>query len=168
MSGLRALLWAATLALAAMALAPDGHAQVAEFGTGKIKIVAPWTRATPESSKVGGGFMTLINTGSEPDRLVGGSTEVSGGLEIHEMHIVNGVAMMRQVNPGIALKPGASIVLKPFSHHLMMMDLKQPLKVGQKIKGTLVFEKGGSVEIEYVVVPMGADGPAAGARARSK
>lgn len=78
MSGLRALLWGATLALAAMALAPDGHAQVAEFGTGEIKIVAPWTRATPESSKVGGGFMTLINTGSEPDRLVGGSTEVSG------------------------------------------------------------------------------------------
>lgn len=168
MSGLRALLWPATLALAAMALAPHGHAQVAEFGTGKIKIVAPWTRATPESSKVGGGFMTLINTGSEPDRLVGGSTEVSGGLEIHEMHIVNGVAMMRQVNPGITLKPGASVVLKPFSHHLMMMDLKQPLKAGQKIKGTLVFEKGGSVEIEYVVVPMGADGPAAGARAPSK
>lgn len=84
------------------------------------------------------------------------------------MHIVNGVAMMRQVNPSIALKPGASIVLKPFSDHLMMMDLKQPLKAGQKIKGTLVFEKGGSVEIEYVVVPMGADGPAAGARARSK
>jgi periplasmic copper chaperone A len=168
MSGLRTLLWGATLALAAMALAPDGHAQVADFGTGKIKIVAPWTRATPESSKVGGGFMTLINTGSEPDRLVGGSTEVSGGLEIHEMHIVNGVAMMRQVNPGIALKPGASIVLKPFAHHLMMMDLKQPLKAGQKIKGTLVFEKAGSVEIKYVVVPMGADGPAAGARARSK
>jgi periplasmic copper chaperone A len=168
MSGLRTLLWGATLALAAMALAPDGHAQVADFGTGKIKIVAPWTRATPESSKVGGGFMTLINTGSEPDRLVGGSTEVSGGLEIHEMHIVNGVAMMRQVNPGILLRPGASVVLKPFSHHLMMMDLKQPLKAGEKVKGTLVFEKAGPVEIEYVVVPMGADGPAGGARARSK
>ena len=168
MNGLRALLWSAPLALAVTALVSDGHAQVAEFSTGKIKVVAPWTRATPESSKVGGGFMTLINTGSDPDRLVGGSTEVSGGLEIHEMHIVNGVAMMRQVNPGIALKPGASVVLKPFSHHLMMMDLMQPLKAGQKIKGTLVFEKAGSVEIEYVVVPMGADGPAAGAPARSK
>jgi periplasmic copper chaperone A len=168
MSGLRALLWAATLALAATALAPDGQAQVAEFGNGNIKIVGPWTRATPESSKVGGGFMTLVNTGGEPDRLVGGSTEVAGSLEIHEIHIVNGVAMMRQVNPGIALKPGASIVLKPFSHHLMMMDLKQPLRAGQKIKGTLVFEKAGSIEIEYVVVPMGADGPATGVRARSK
>jgi copper(I)-binding protein len=50
----------------------------------------------------------------------------------------------------------------------MMMDLKQPLKAGEKVKGTLVFEKAGPVEIEYVVVPMGADGPAGGARARSK
>ncbi|HEU0058620.1 MAG TPA: copper chaperone PCu(A)C [Hyphomicrobiaceae bacterium] len=168
MRGVRALLWGAMLALAAMARAPAGQAQGGEFSTGNIKIVAPWTRATPESSKVGGGFMTLINTGSEPDCLVGGSTEVSGSLEIHEIHIVNGVAMMRQVNPGILLKPGASVVLKPFSHHLMMMDLKQPLKAGEKIKGTLVFEKAGRVEIEYLVVPLGADGPAAGARARSK
>ena len=168
MSGWRTLLWGAPLALAAMVLAPVVQAQIAEFSSGKIKIVAPWTRATPESSKVGGGFMTLINSGSEPDRLVGGSTEISGGLEIHEIHIVNGVAMMRQVNPGILLRPGASVVLKPFSHHLMMMDLKQPLKAGEKVKGTLVFEKAGRVEIEYVVVPMGADGPGASARARGK
>ena len=60
------------------------------------------------------------------------------------------------------------MVLKPFAHHLMMMDLKQPLQAGQTIKGTLVFEKAGSVEITYVVVPMGADGPGAGARTRNK
>jgi len=73
-----------TLTLAAVLPAPDGHAQVAEFRVGKVQIVAPWTRATPESSKVGGGFLTLVNTGSEPDHLVGGTTEVSGSLGIHE------------------------------------------------------------------------------------
>ncbi len=109
-----------------------------------------------------------FNTGGEADRLIGGSTEVSGALEIHEMHIVNGIAMMRQVNPGISLRPGASVVLKPFSPHLMMLDLKEPLKAGQKLKGTLLFEKAGRVDIEYLVVPMGADGPAAIARARNK
>ena len=169
MGALKALLWVAAIALAAPTLLGDAaSAQGAEYRAGNIKILAPWTRATPESSKVGGGFMTLINAGSEPDRLIGGSTEVSEGLEIHEMQIVNGVAMMRQVNPGISLKPGASVVLKPFAHHLMLMDLKQPLKAGQTIKGTLVFEKAGTVEIEYAVVPLGGNGPAAGARARSK
>jgi copper(I)-binding protein len=169
MRALRALLWVAPIAIAALTFAEEAAwAEGTEYRAGKIKIVAPWTRATPESSKVAGGFMTLINTGSEPDRLIAGSTQVSAGLEIHEMHIVNGVAMMRQINPGISLKPGAHVVLKPFAHHLMMMDLKQPLQAGQKIKGTLVFEKAGTVEIDYVVVPMGANGPAAGARAGNK
>ena len=164
-----ALLWGLGLGLAVLGFqCPAASAEVAEYSAGTIKVVAPWTRATPESAKVGGGFMTLINTGGEADRLIGGSTEVSGALEIHEMHIVNGVAMMRQVNPGITLRPGGSVVLKPFSHHLMMLDLKQPLQAGQKIKGTLQFEKAGPVDIEYLVVPMGADGPAATPRARSK
>jgi len=169
MRALRACSWVAVIGLAALALSRHAvTAESAEYRAGSIKIVAPWTRATPESSKVGGGFMTLTNTGSEPDRLIGGSTEVSESLEIHEIQIVNGVAMMRQVNPGITLKAGASVVLKPFAHHLMLMDLKQPLKAGQTIKGTLVFEKAGTVEIEYVVVPLGGNGPGAGARARNK
>jgi periplasmic copper chaperone A len=50
---------------------------------------------------------------------------------------------------------------------LMMLDLKEPLKAGQKVKGALQFEKAGRVDIEYLVVPMGADGPAH-PRARSK
>jgi copper(I)-binding protein len=169
MRAARALFWGTGIALVAlMSVQATASAQAAEYHAGKIKIIAPWTRATPESAKVGGGFMTLINTGSEPDRLIGGSAEVSESLEIHEMQIVNGVAMMRQVNPGISLKPGASVILKPFAHHLMLMDLKQPLQAGQTIKGRLVFEKAGTVEVEYVVVPMGADGPSQGARARHK
>lgn len=130
-----------------------------EFQSGAIRVLTPWSRATPESSKVAGGFMTLVNTGKTSDRLIGGSTAVSRSLEIHEMHIVNGIMMMRQINPGIALKPGARVVLKPFSHHLMMMDLKQPLRPGDKIKGTLVFEKAGVLPIEYDVLPMGSQGP---------
>ena len=110
--GMRAWLLTAATAIAAISCG-TASAQVAEYQVGKIKIVAPWTRATPESSKVGGGFMTLTNTGSEPDRLIAGSTEVAGALEIHEIQIVNGVAIMRQLNPGLSIKPGASVVLNP-------------------------------------------------------
>src|SRR5262245_50477943 len=160
MGALRALLWVTAIALAAATSMGDAaSAQGAEYRAGNIKILAPWTRATPESSKVGGGFMTLINAGSEPDRLIGGSTEVSEGLEIHEMQVVNGVAMMRQVNPGISLKPGASVVLKPFAHHLMLMDLKQPLRAGQTIKGTLVFERRGPSRWSRLWYRWGPTGP---------
>ena len=85
----------------------------AEYHVNKIKSVAPWSRATPESCKVGAGFMMLANTGSEPDRLSGGSTEVAAALQIHEIHIVNVLAMLRQLNPDLSIKPGASVLLKP-------------------------------------------------------
>jgi copper(I)-binding protein len=123
-------------------------------------VSSPWARATPERAKVGGGFMTLINKGSQDDRLTGAASEVSGSVEIHEMHLVNGVMMMRHLNPGIPIKAGSSVTLKPFSHHLMFMDLKQPLVARQSIKVTLLFEKAGSVEIDYEVLPIGAKGPA--------
>jgi periplasmic copper chaperone A len=152
---MRAIL--AVLLFPAVLLAPSLAAQ--EFTSGSIKITAPWSRATPESAKVGGGFLTITNTGKKADRLIGGSIEIAGHLEIHEMQLVNGIMMMRQVNPGITVAPGASMVLKPFSHHLMMMDLKRPLRAGEKVKGSLVFEQAGAIEIEYDVLPLGSPGP---------
>src|SRR5262245_27205568 len=84
------------LILIAMLWAPAAYA--AEFKAGTVVIVQPWTRATPERAKVGGGFMVLTNTGKEDDRLVGATADISGTVEIHEMHVVNGVMMMRHTN----------------------------------------------------------------------
>ena len=70
-----------------------------------------------------------------------------------------GVAKMRQVT-GLEIKPGETVELKPGGMHVMFMGLKQPLKQGQKVKGTLVFEKAGTVAIEFTVQAAGA--PAGG------
>jgi copper(I)-binding protein len=153
-----------TRALILIALVWPHAAQASEFKAGNVVITSPWTRATPERAKVGGGFMVLTNTGKEEDRLIGASADISGSVEIHEMHLVNGVMMMRHNNPGIPLKPGSSVTFKPFSHHLMFMDLKQPLVAGHKIKGKLRFQKAGEIEVEYEVLPLGANGPAQAAR----
>jgi periplasmic copper chaperone A len=141
-------------------LAASNAGSAVEFRAGDIVVVSPWARATPERAKVGGGFMTLINKGSQDDRLMGAFSEISESVQIHEMHLVNGVMMMRHLNPGIGIKAGSSVTLKPFSHHLMFMDLKQPLVAGQNIKVTLQFEKAGKVDIDYEVVALGAKGPA--------
>ena len=52
-------------------------AQAADVMAGKLKISAPWARATPKGAAVGGGYMTITNMGTEPDRLIGGSTGVA-------------------------------------------------------------------------------------------
>ncbi|WP_406600746.1 copper chaperone PCu(A)C [Microvirga rosea] len=122
---------------------------------GDLTIEQPWSRATPGGAKVGGGYLRITNTGKEPDRLVGGSFPLAERVEIHEMSMVDNVMRMKPVDGGLDIAPGASVELKPGGYHLMFMDLKEPLKDGQSLKGTLVFEKAGTVEVTYTVRGMG-------------
>jgi periplasmic copper chaperone A len=128
---------------------------------GSIEVAAPWARATPKGAAVGGAFMTITNKGSEPDRLIGGSTPAAAKLEVHEMTTDNGVMNMRPVSGGLEIKPGETVVLKPGSLHLMLFGLKQPLTQGEKVKATLEFAKAGKLELEYPIESIGAQGPSA-------
>ena len=149
------VLAAALSTVAAVAVAED-------FSIGAIEISNPWMPATPKGAPVAGGYMTITNKGSAPDRLVGGSTAVAGRFEVHSMTMDQGVSKMRPVEGGLEIKPGQTVELKPGSLHVMLMGLKQPLEKGQKVKGTLEFEKAGKVDIEYTVEALGATSPAMG------
>ena len=70
---------------------------------------------------------------------------------------------MRPLPKGLEIKPGETVEFKPGSYHLMFMGLKQGLKEGQTVKGTLVFEKAGTLDVEYRVGPIGGGAPAGGA-----
>jgi copper(I)-binding protein len=99
--------------------------------------------------------MKITNNGSTADRLIGGSTPVAERFEVHEMSIDNGVMRMRMLKDGLEIKPGQTVELTPGSFHVMMVNLKQPIQEGQRFKGTLVFEKAGTVEVEYAIEPVG-------------
>jgi len=139
-----------------------GDAIAEDYSIGAIEIGKPWTRATPKGATVAGAYMTLRNRGSAPDRLLGGSSAVAGRFEVHSMVMEQGVAKMRPVEGGLEIKPGETVELKPGSFHAMLVGLKQPLQKGQKVKGTLEFEKAGKIDIEYAVEALGATAPAAG------
>jgi copper(I)-binding protein len=100
--------------------------------------------------------MKITNTGTTPDRLMSGSSDVAPKLEIHEMKMDNGVMKMRPVQEGLEIKPGETVELKPGSLHVMFVGLKNPLKAGDHVAATLVFDKAGSVNVEYDVLAMGA------------
>lgn len=130
-----------------------------EIVKGDIKVSQPWARASPGGAKVGAGYLTITNTGKTPDKLMGGTAAVSTVFEIHDMTMTDGVMRMRRVDGGLEIKPGQTVTLRPGGLHVMFMQLKEPLKQGEKVKGTLVFEKAGTVEVEYAVAPIGAAGP---------
>jgi len=134
----------------------SGAAVAHGYDLGSIHIEHPWARATPKGAAVGGGYMKITNRGTTPDRLIGGSTSMAGRFVIHEMTMDHDVMRMRDLDKGLEIKPGATVELNTESTHIMFEGLKQPLQPGKPFKGTLVFEKAGSIEIEYVVEGMGA------------
>jgi len=133
-----------------------GAASAHDYKVGALEIDHPWSRAVPKGATVAVGYMTIKNTGTEPDRLVGGSTPVAGKLEIHEMSMDKGVMKMRPLAAGLEIKPGETVELKPESFHLMLMNLKQPIEKGKPFAASLVFEKAGPVDVEFAVEAVGA------------
>lgn len=127
----------------------DGKASVQ---VGDLEIVAPLVRATPPNAPVSGGYLTISNHGSEPDRLIGGSAEFAARVEIHEMKMDGDVMQMRELENGLEIPAGGEVVLEPGGFHLMFMELGEMLKPGDKRKVTLEFEKAGAVELEFGVV----------------
>ena len=126
------------------------------YKVGQLVIEAPWARATPGGAKVGGAYLKITNTGAEADRLIGGSLPIAAAVEVHEMSMSDGVMKMRKLDKGLEIKPGQTVELKPGGYHIMFTGLREGLKQGQPVKGTLQFEKAGSVEVEYRVAPIGA------------
>jgi copper(I)-binding protein len=131
-------------------------AQAADVMIGQLKISAPWARATPKGASVGGGYMTITNMGSEPDRLVGGVSDVAKQVEVHEMSMDNGVMKMRPVGGGVEIKPGQTVKFDPAGYHLMFVGLKEPFVRGTHVEATLQFEKAGKVVVDFIVEGIGA------------
>jgi periplasmic copper chaperone A len=134
--------------------------QAQEYKAGSLTITQPWVRATPGGAQVGGGFLTITNTGTTPDRFLGGTLSGADRVEVHVTSNEGGVSRMRPVEGGIEIKPGETVTLVPGSYHLMLMDLKGSFIDGERVEGTLQFEKAGTVRVEFEVRPVGAKAPA--------
>ena len=138
---------------------PEGAAS--ENAVSEIVITAPWSRETAEGQDAGGAFMTIANTGTGADRLIGGSTPVAGDVQIHTVDMTDGVMRMRQLPDGLEIPAGRTVMLKPGSFHIMLMGLKHPLKQGEAVPLVLTFENAGPVEVDLAVEPVGSQGPTA-------
>ncbi|MBN9091517.1 MAG: copper chaperone PCu(A)C [Reyranella sp.] len=139
----------ALLLVAAPAIAHD-------YKLGALQIGNPWARATPPTAPSGGGFLSITNTGTTPDRLVSAKSPAADMVQVHEMKMDGNVMRMREIEKGLEIAPGATVTLAPGGLHLMMMGLKAPFKQGEKVPVTLTFEKAGKIDVELVVVPIGA------------
>jgi copper(I)-binding protein len=134
-------------------------ASARDYTLGNLLIGQPWTRATPPSAAAGGGFLTVTNKGTAPDKLISAKSVAAGAVQIHEMKMEGNIMRMREREGGLEIAPGATVTLAPGGFHLMLMGLKEPLKQGEKVPLTLVFEKAGSIDVEMDIQALGAASP---------
>ena len=153
---MRPLLKLIALGLTTLGLAGHGAAQ--EYKVRGITVITPWARATPGGATVAGAFLEIRADAGVEDRLVAAKSPAAGTVELHEHVNDGGVMKMRKLD-AIAIKGAQAVVLKPGGLHVMLMDLKAPLKEGEKVQFTLVFEKAGELTIEAPIAKVGATGP---------
>lgn len=115
-----------------------------------------WVRGTVEPQKATGAFMQI--TSAQGGKLVGVRSPAAGVAEVHEMAMEGNVMKMRAV-PALDLPAGQAVELKPGGYHVMLMELKQPLKAGETVPLTLTVEgKDGKRETLELKVPVKAAG----------
>lgn len=139
------MLVAATLLVTASIASAD------DYQLGDLSIMHPHARATIEGAPVSGGYMTIINKGTEDDRLVSVEVDFARKTEIHDMAMDGDVMKMRRLDEGAMIPAGKTVTFKSGSFHVMFMGLKEPLNADETRKAVLTFEKAGSIEIEFTV-----------------
>jgi hypothetical protein len=118
---------------------------------GSIEILRPCARPSSDTPSRAAGFFDLSNKGAEPDRLIAARSPLAEKIEIHAIKVVGGDVAMRPREAGLVLPTGVTLTLQPRGYHLLLMGLRAPLKSGDRLAVTLIFEKAGSIDIELPV-----------------
>jgi periplasmic copper chaperone A len=145
-----AVLAAATLAACSSAASPSP--------AGGIAVTGAWARASSATAAAGAAYMTITNSGSAADAVVGAASPAAATVEVHETYVMgspaasggmgmgSGAMGMRPI-PRLEIPANGSVELKPGSYHIMLIGLTKDLVVGEKIEITLTFEKAGKVTV---------------------
>src|SRR5215475_7002765 len=100
----------------------------------QVNVSDAWVRGTVPGQKATGAFMQLKS--ADGGALVSVQSPVAGRVEIHEMRMEGNVMRMRAI-PKLELPAGQTVELKPGGYHVMLLDLKAPLKKGDTVPITL-------------------------------
>ncbi|MDB5491397.1 MAG: hypothetical protein JWO78_1246 [Micavibrio sp.] len=139
--------------LCALTLLSVPAAHAADTAHPAIVVSDAYAFAVPDGAKAGAVFMRLTypnNSEIVPDRILHAATPAAGKAEIHTMTLDDNVMSMRKVD-SFPLPPTGTFSLKPDGVHVMLLDLKRSLKVGDQFPLTLTFAKAGAVKVDVNV-----------------
>jgi copper(I)-binding protein len=125
----------------------------------QLTVQDPYVRLAPPNAPATGAFMVIRNGGDKDVKVLKADNPVSRVTELHTHLNEGGVMKMRPV-AAIEVKAKGETVLKPGGLHVMMIDLKAPMKEGDVVPITLTLDDGSTKQVDAKVVrPMAAPMP---------
>jgi len=117
----------------------------------QISVDKPYVRLLPPGAQTTGAFMVIRNAGDKDVKLVKADNPASRVTELHTHLNEGGVMKMRPV-AAIEIKAKSEALLQPGGLHIMLIDLKAPLKEGDVVPITLGFDDGSSKKLDAKVL----------------
>lgn len=105
-----------------------------------VSVADPWVKSADAGMTAA--FGTLTTAGSQDVTITGAATPAAGRAELHEVVADNGQSVMRPVAGGLSVPAGGSLTLEPGGFHIMLMDVKEPIKAGDEVSVTLTCANG--------------------------
>lgn len=157
---LPALFGVVTLALALASTMLPGVARAADpvpaTHAAAVQIDHAWIRLLPAGLPAAG-YMDIANPGDTPRKLVSVASDDFGQVMLHESMQSSGMSHMRHVD-GLVIPAHGKATLAPGGYHLMLMQPRRALEVGQTVTLVLQFADGVTQAVAFEVRPANATG----------
>ena len=124
-----------------------------------IVVSGGWTRTPPPGAPTAAGYVTITNGGPEPDKLLGGESDIAAQVQVHQMSVVNDRMVMRPVEGGLDIPVGSTVKLAPSGYHIMLIGPKAFPKPGEHATLTLNFVHAGKVSVDLQAYAQGESPP---------
>ena len=117
-----------------------------------IKIDHPVLKMNASDSRIGAGYMKIMNNSKSEIKLIKIIAGIAKKQEIHEIILENNIYKMRPLKNGLTIKPKQEIIFKPKSYHFMFFDIIKAHKENELLKANLVFNNNLEIPIEFKVI----------------
>lgn len=129
----------------------DQNQQISEVAKDTaLTLINPWVRLAGKGRNTAL-FVDIVNGTQIDDTLLSVESDIAELVEIHETYKrENNMMGMRQVQ-FVALPAGDTVSLKPMSLHVMLIGLKQNLKIDDTVSAVMNFSNNAPVTVNGIV-----------------
>ena len=119
----------------------------------QLAIVSAVARPSMDGSSNSAAYITFHNNGTSDITIIGATSFVANNVELHTIADEQGVKKMVKVDR-LVVPAGGDLVMKSGGIHIMLMDLKKTLVIGDQFDIDIITQEVGTQKLSVTIVQM--------------